>query len=69
MMNYQHKALAKYHIGRMRLTDLAERARDDERGEMGSWMILAAGLAAAAVTAVGLLTTWFGTKTTEITGN
>jgi hypothetical protein len=49
--------------------DLARRIRSEERGEMGSWLILAAGLAAAAVAAVGLLATWFNTKVTAITAN
>jgi len=34
-------------------------AASDERGEMGSWMILAAGLAAAAVAVVAILGEWF----------
>lgn len=41
----------------------------DERGEIGSWMILAAGLAVAAVAAVAVLGPWFGQKTTSITRN
>lgn len=41
----------------------------DERGEIGSWMILAAGLAVAAVAAVAVLGPWFGQKTTTITRN
>ncbi len=47
--------------------DLVRKLMSEERGEMGSWMILAAGLAAAALTAVTALTTWFGKKTTAIT--
>lgn len=47
----------------------ARRLRRDERGELGSWMILAAGLAVAAVAAVALLGPWFNTKTTSITNN
>lgn len=49
--------------------DLARRLASEDRGEIGSWMILAAGLAAAAVTAAAALTTWLGNKTTAITSN
>ncbi len=41
----------------------------DERGEIGSWLILAAGLAIAAGAAVALLGPWLGTKVTDITSN
>ena len=44
-----------------------KKLRSEERGEVGSWMILAAGLAAAAAAAIALIGPWFGTKTTAIT--
>ena len=54
-------------IAKSKVTDLAASLFSEQRGEMGSWMILAAGLAAAAATAVGFLATWFAKKTTDIT--
>lgn len=49
--------------------ELTRRLANEDRGEIGSWMILAAGLAAASVAAAAALTTWLGTKTTAITKN
>ena len=48
---------------------LKDRVARNERGEIGSWMILAAGLAVAAVAAIGILKPWFSKKATEITKN
>lgn len=61
------KAMIRYQAAKGEVDELAHRFSNEERGEMGSWMILAAGLALAAATAVGLLATWFGQKTTAIT--
>ena len=69
MQKYQHRALAQYHQAQMKAQDLAEEMRDDERGELGSWLILAAGLAIAAGAAVTALAPWFTGKVSAITGN
>ncbi len=49
--------------------ELVRRLASEDRGEVGSWMIMAAGLAAAAAGAVALISTWINTKATTITGN
>lgn len=49
--------------------DKAAELREDERGELGSWLILAAGLAVAAAAAIALLGPWFNTKVGQITAN
>lgn len=41
----------------------------DERGEIGSWLILAAGLAIAAAAAGAALNGWIDTRVTDITSN
>lgn len=69
MIKYQHKALAQYHQAQMKAQDRAAEMRDDERGELGSWLILAAGLAIAAGAAVTTLGPWFTGKVSAITGN
>ena len=69
MQHYQYWALARYHHAEMKTRDLAAQMRDDERGELGSWLILAAGLALAAGAAVATLGPWFDGKVSDITGN
>jgi len=69
IMKHQHQALASYHRAKMNTQDRFEAIRDDEQGELGSWLILAAGLAIAAGAAVGTLSGWFGDKVTAITDN
>ena len=69
MQKYQYRALAQYHHAESKAQDLAARLRDDERGELGSWLILAAGLALAAGAAVATLGPWFDGKVSDITGN
>lgn len=49
--------------------NLVKKLRNEERGEVGSWMIMAAGLAAAAAAAIALIGPWINTKATAITGN
>lgn len=49
---------------RTRLQD----ALDDERGEVGSWMIVAAGLAGAAVAVVAIVAPWLEDQARAITG-
>ncbi len=49
--------------------NLVKKLRSEERGEVGSWMIMAAGLAAAAAAAIALIGPWINTKATAITGN
>lgn len=49
--------------------ELARRLASEDRGEVGSWMIMAAGLAAAAAAAIALIGPWLNTKATAITGN
>ena len=63
------KVLLWYMSAKSVVTERAQRIGRDERGELGSWMILAAGLAVAAVAAVALLGPWFNQKTTAITSN
>ncbi len=59
-----------YSVAKTTITGRLERlAARDERGEIGSWMILAAGLAVAAAAAVALLGPWFSKKTGDITKN
>lgn len=43
-----------------------EQKLTEERGEVGSWLIMAAGLAAGAVAAVAILEGWFEDKAKEI---
>ncbi len=63
------RAGVSYQLTKDRISRLAERVAEDERGEIGSWLILAAGLAIAAGAAVGLLGPWLNTKVTTITSN
>ena len=54
------------------LETMVERAKElgtDEQGEMASWLIMAAGLAAAAAAAIALLGPWIATKVGQITAN
>lgn len=51
------------------LKELTRRLASEDRGEIGSWMILAAGLATAAVAAAAALSGWLGTKAAAITSN
>ena len=67
--NFQHQTLARYHRAKMETQDRLEDMCEDEQGELGSWLILAAGLALAAGAAVGLLDTWFGEKVDAIREN
>lgn len=69
MLPLSLKLLVLYTQARTAVVDGVDRLHHDERGEIGSWMILAAGLAVAAVAAVALLGPWFDEKTTEITNN
>ncbi len=55
-----------YAVVKMAMSDRLAR---DERGEIGSWMILAAGLAVAAAAAIALLGPWFDEKANDITKN
>lgn len=48
---------------------VTRRMSRDERGEIGSWMIFAAGLAVAAAAAIAILGPWFSTKATNITNS
>lgn len=68
MQNLQHRIGVEYQLAKTRATDLANRAVEDEEGEIGSWLILAAGLAIAAGAAVAALTPWLQGKVTDITG-
>lgn len=58
----------RYQLLRSRLKDRWDTAAQDERGEVGSWMIVAAGLAAAAVVIVGILGPWLEDQANAITG-
>ncbi len=48
---------------------MKRRVARNERGEIGSWMIMAAGLAVAAAAAIVVLKPWFAKKSGEITKN
>ncbi|MEM9133655.1 MAG: hypothetical protein AAF962_02490 [Actinomycetota bacterium] len=63
------QAGVRCHLLRTHLRDRWDAAVDDERGEVGSWMIVAAGLAAAAVAIVGILGPWLQDQANAITGN
>jgi len=69
MIKQQHKALATYHRAKMNTQERLEEMVEDEQGELGSWLILAAGLAIAAGAAVGTLSGWFSDKVDAITSN
>lgn len=51
------------------LRDRLDQAVRNESGELGSWMILAAALAAAAVAVAALLGPWLIEKANSITAN
>lgn len=55
--------------GRQMLAQRLQAKMADERGEIGSWLILAAGLAIAAGLAVVALGPWIAGKVTDITNN
>lgn len=63
------KVFVLYSAAKTSVTDRLERVGRDERGEIRSWMILAAGLAVAAAAAVALLGPWFNKKAGDITKN
>lgn len=69
MSNTTVRLAAAYSVIQAGVSHRLETAMRGDRGEIGSWMILAAGLAAAAVAALALLTPWFGEKATDITNN
>lgn len=54
-----------WHVSRR----VTARVSRNERGEIGSWMIMAAGLAVAAAAAIAVLGPWFTTKAGKITAN
>lgn len=63
------KALVMFTMTKAMVGDRLHEATHNDRGEIGSWMILAAGLAAAAVAAMLILTPWFSEKASDITSN
>lgn len=65
MSKFQLQTVVKYQIAKDRLV----RNLSDDRGELGSWLILAAGLAIAAGAAISQLSGWFGEKTDQIISN
>ncbi len=69
LWTFSLKLLTLYTVTKVMVTRRVERFAQDERGEIGSWMILAAGLAVAAAAAVLALKPWFDKKTTDITKN
>ncbi|MGB5755663.1 MAG: hypothetical protein WBM50_02010 [Acidimicrobiales bacterium] len=69
MQQLSVQTAVRYQIAKAKAADAVESFLDDERGELGSWLILAAGLAVAAAAAVALLAPWFNTKVTQITAN
>ena len=69
MTDLAMRAMINWHLAKSRM---GERVRDvvtNEDGEMGSWLIVAAGLAAAAAAVVGILEGWFEDKANDITSN
>lgn len=69
MLTFSMKLLVLCVQARTAVVDRVDRMQRDERGEIGSWMILAAGLAAAAAAAVLVLGPWFDQKAADITSN
>jgi hypothetical protein len=69
MQELQLRAGVRYQLTKERAGEAVGRVMSEERGEIGSWLILAAGLAVAAGAAVGLLGPWLNTKVTTITSN
>lgn len=63
------KAAVRLTVARAQVSQRIDDAVRDERGEIGSYMILAAGVALAAGAAVAILTPWFSQKATEIVAN
>lgn len=63
------RAGVRYQLTRMTVQERLSAAGGDERGEIGSWLIVAAGLAIAAAAAVGPLGDWIGERVLEITNN
>ncbi len=64
----QKQLVRGFVVGRNALDGVQTRLRNDE-GEIGSWLILAAGLAIAAAAAVVALGPWLAGKVTAITSN
>lgn len=63
------KLLILFALAKSTVSRGLDRVAQNERGEIGSWMILAAGLALAAAAAVALLGPWFADKAADITKN
>jgi hypothetical protein len=61
------KAGIQAQLLKTRLDDAHRDLVSGERGEVGSWLILAAGLVAAAVFAASQLDTWIRGKVDDIT--
>ncbi len=69
MVTLSLKVLVVCVLARSAVAGRVEQMQHDERGEIGSWMILAAGLAVAAAAAVLVLGPWFDQKAADITSN
>jgi len=70
-MMLQQQVSAMLAVARVKgaIAQRTERYRTDQRGEVGSWLILAAALAAAAAAVGGVLDGWISDKGGEITSN
>lgn len=62
------KVAVRYQVVGVRARLRTREALEDERGEVGSWMIVAAGLAAAAVSIVSIVGPWLVDQANAITG-
>lgn len=62
------KVAVRYQVVWVRARLRTREALEDERGEVGSWMIVAAGLAAAAVSIVSIVGPWLVDQANAITG-
>ena len=63
------RAMIKVHLAKARAGQWVRDGITDEQGEMGSWLIVAAGLAIAAAAVVEVLDGWFTEKAEEIKKN
>ena len=70
-MMLEQQVAAVLAVARIRaaMAQRTEELRADQRGEVGSWLILAAALAIAAAAVGGSLSGWIGEKGAEITSN
>ena len=72
MSNPTLQAGMRLHNAQQAITQVGSKAMDrlkEEDGEVGSWLIFAALIAAAAAVAGGIIAGWFSTKANAVTAN